>query len=136
MQVVGCAEDRVVRVVDISPEPVSAPGRGHELHRALRAGRARAAQLAELRLHEVHGCQHVPLDLESELRLSVVAQQFWCGARAGDLDGLDTDRGSEAIKLTLRGEEISADLCQITRDERECARRETGVAREQSVDPL
>jgi len=69
------------------------------------------AQLAELRLDEVHGCEHVPRDLEPALRLSVVAQQLGCRARAGDLNRLDTDRGSEAIELTLRNEKISADLC-------------------------
>jgi hypothetical protein len=136
MEVVRCADDRVVCILNIPAEPVPAPRRGYELHRALRAGRARTSQLAELRLDEVHGCEHVPRDPEPALGLSVVTQQIRCRARAGDLDRPDADRRCQVIELALRSNKIPADLCQILRDQRECSRRETRVAREDSVDAL
>src|SRR6266566_1754692 len=136
MEVVRCAEDRVVCVLNVPSEPVLAPRRGYELHRALRARSTRTSQLAELRLDEVHGCEHVPRDLEPALPFSVVAQQVRCRPWASDLDRPDADRRCQTIELALRSEKIPADLCQISRDQRECARGETRVPREQSVDAL
>src|SRR6266567_6402273 len=115
MDVVGSAEDRVACIVDVPSKPVSAPGRRHELHRSLRAGRARAAQLAELRLDEIYCCEHVPRHTEPTLRLPVVPQQLWCRARAADSDRVDSDRRRQSIQLALRSEKISADLPEIFR---------------------
>src|SRR5207244_488548 len=125
-----------VCVLNVPPEPVPAPRRGYELHRTLRAGCARTSQLAKLRLDEVHGCEHVPWDPEPALGLLVVTQEIRCRAWAGDLDRPDADRRCQAIELALRSEKIPADLCQILGDERECARGEARVPREQSVDAL
>jgi hypothetical protein len=123
-------------VLDIPAKPVAAPRRGHELHRALRSGGARAAQLAELRLDEVHGCEHVPRDLEPVLRLTVVTQQFWCRSRVRHLDGVDADGRRQPIQLPLGSEKVSAHLLQVSRNERKRVCCEARVTREQSVDAL
>src|SRR5580765_8947429 len=121
VEIVRSPEDRIVCVLHVATEPVTAPRRGHELHRALGPGRARAAQLAELRLDEVDGRKDIPGHPEPALRLAVVGQQLRCRSWAGDLDRLDADRGSEAIELALRREKISADLRQVWRNERKRA---------------
>src|SRR5262249_10743523 len=54
-------EDRLVGVVDVAAA-VGGPGRGHELHRALRSRDARLAHPPEVRLDVVHGCEHLPGD--------------------------------------------------------------------------
>src|SRR2546426_3540239 len=59
-EVVGCAEDRVVRVVDVSAEAIHAPRRRLELHRSLRTRSADVPNLAERRLEEVDGGQQLP----------------------------------------------------------------------------
>ena len=74
-QVVGGAHDRVVRVVHVPAHPVGGPGRGDELHRALRAGGARVAHAAERRFDEVDGREHGPRDAEAPLGLAVVGEQ-------------------------------------------------------------
>src|SRR4051794_34245703 len=101
-------------VLDIPAKPVAAPCCGHELHRALCAGGAHTAKLPELRLDEVHGCEHVPRDLEPALRLPVVTQQFWCGPCARDPDGVDADRRRQPVQLTLGSEKVSAHLLEVT----------------------
>src|SRR6266550_5581194 len=112
-------------VLDIPAEPVAAPRCGHELHRALCAGGARAAQLSELRLDEVHGREHVPRDFEPVLCLRVVTEQLWCRPCSRNLDGVDADGRRQPIKLTLGSEKVSAHLLQISWGERERASCET-----------
>ena len=75
MEVVGSAQDGVLRVMHVAAEAIATPRRGHELHRPLRAGGARIPELAELRLDEVDGGQDLPRHLEAALRLAVGREQ-------------------------------------------------------------
>ena len=73
-----------MRVVHVPAEPVGPPGRGHELHRPLGAGRAARAEPVEAGLDEVDRGEHLPVDAEAALRLAVVAKERrGRGGRAG-----------------------------------------------------
>src|SRR5438270_7396225 len=91
----GRGKDGGVRVVDV-PAPVARPGRGHELHRALRPVDARLPQATEVRLDEVHGGEHLPCHPAAPLGLRVEA-----------LELRDRERGTESNRRAwlLRGEE-------------------------------
>jgi hypothetical protein len=136
VQVVRGAEDRVVRIVHVAPQPVPSPRRRHELHRALGARCARAAELAELRLDEVHRSEDVPLHAESALRLPVVREQHRRGRSPADLDRARRDAGRQTVELTLSGEEIAADTDKTARQPCEREPREPFVAHEQAIDAL
>src|SRR5207248_2615792 len=74
-KVIRGAEDGVVIVVDVA-RAVRRPGRGHELHRSLRARAREAADAAHARLNEVDGREVVPRHTELGLGLLVVAHEL------------------------------------------------------------
>jgi hypothetical protein len=97
-KVVRGAANRVARVVDVAAEPVRAPGRREELHRALRSGDARVAQPAEVGLDVVDGGEHVPIDPEAALGRGVLAEQRLGRQRRADAEG------GERARLRQSGE--------------------------------
>ena len=98
-----------MRIVDVAAEPVGAPGRRQELHRPLRAGRARRTQLAERGLDEVHRGQHLPGDAEAALRLAVVAEQPVRGLRGTRAERRERQlrRRRQADERSPRGEHLA-----------------------------
>jgi FSR family fosmidomycin resistance protein-like MFS transporter len=136
---VGGAEDRVARIVDVAAEPVRTPGRRQELHRPLCACGARGAHLAERRLDEVDGGEHVPGHAEASLRLAVVPEQPAGGLRRAGAERGERQRRRrrEAYQRTPRGDDV-ARLCAL----RGGQAREDGVAvparrePEREVEPL
>ena len=125
VQVVRRTEDRVVRVLHVSAEPVAPPRRRHELHRSLSAGRTRATQLSELRLDEVDRGENVPRNAEPALCIAVVIEQL--GGRPGwtDLDRAIANRWRQAVQLAVRRQEIVCDSPELARQSVERRARES-----------
>src|SRR5919201_2877782 len=101
VQVVGRSEDRVARIVDVPAQAVGAPRRGQELHRTLRARRARVPELVEGRLDEVHGREHPPRDVEPALALGVVAAQPVRSLGPADAEAAERLRPGELHELAV-----------------------------------
>src|SRR5207302_3844206 len=99
VEVVRCAQDRDERVVDVAAEDVPAPGRGDELHRALRARAARVPQLVEGRLDVVDRREDVPRHTEAALCLEVVTAQPLCRGRRSRAKGAQRARLREPAEL-------------------------------------
>ena len=87
------AENRVAWIVDVAAEAVRAPRRRKELHRALRAGGAARAHLAEGGLDEVDGGEHVPRHAEPALGLTVVGEQTIGGQGRTGAEGRERQPG-------------------------------------------
>ena len=125
-----------MRVVDVAAETVGAPGCRQELHRPLRAGRARGAKLAERGLDEVHRGQDLPGDGETALRLAVVAQQpiRRLGLPGAERRERQPRRRREPHEGSPRGEHVAGVSGEARREAARPPRRRTPAARGQAPD--
>ena len=99
VKVVRRSEDRVGGIVDVATEAVRAPGRRHELHRALRPGDARLAQPAERGLDHVHGREHVPRHPEAALGPPVGLLELRRRTRGTRAEGRERPRRGQPHEL-------------------------------------
>src|SRR5712691_871969 len=118
-QVVRCAENRVVRIVDVSPEPVRAPARRHELHRPLRTGGARAAELPERGLDEVDRGEDAPRNTEAPLALAVEAEQISGRPCRTNADCAPPKRRRDRVELAMSGDHVACEADERRRQPQE-----------------
>ena len=106
------------------------------MHRPLRTGGARAAQLPESRLDEVHGGQDAPRNAEASLRFVIPAQEISGRRGRADVNGACAQRRDEAHELAMRDDGVAGESGQLGRQQPQRSVSKLFVPRKKPEEPL
>src|SRR5207244_5670088 len=127
---------RSVWIVHVSAEAVLAPGRRHELHRALCTCGTRAEQLSKRGLDEVHRSQYAPWYAETPLGLLIPAEEIRGGSSRADVDLAYAKRRRDVDELAVCRHDVPGEGCKWAWEPCQRLSGERRIARKEPVQPL